>query len=231
MRERNIMKYSIPQQRKLLREIDEKTRREIRKGDADSETETIKNKLRTGELTEKNIRAAAALGWNTEAVNALGYEPIKFPGPGIYYKVFQISEESDLTSVEFVGFAVDCAKRVLSVFESRFPDDDRPRRAIETAEGWLSNPSGSSAYVAAADAADASAAAVAARYAAAAAAIARSAARSAASSARSAAHAHAARFAHAVAYAAYAANYADAAGLSEGWMISRLIEYLIGKEI
>ncbi len=32
--------------------------------------------------------------------------------------------------------AADCAERVLPLFESRFPNDDRPRRAIEAARAW-----------------------------------------------------------------------------------------------
>ena len=33
-------------------------------------------------------------------------------------------------------FAADCAERVLPLFEARYPDDDRPRRAIETARRY-----------------------------------------------------------------------------------------------
>lgn len=33
-------------------------------------------------------------------------------------------------------FAADCAERVLHVFESQYPDDDRPRKAIETARRY-----------------------------------------------------------------------------------------------
>jgi hypothetical protein len=33
-------------------------------------------------------------------------------------------------------WATDCAEHVLPLFERERPDDDRPRRAIETARGW-----------------------------------------------------------------------------------------------
>lgn len=33
-------------------------------------------------------------------------------------------------------WAADCAERVLAIFESIHPDDERPRRAIETARAW-----------------------------------------------------------------------------------------------
>lgn len=34
-------------------------------------------------------------------------------------------------------WAIDCAERVLPYFEEKYPDDPRPRRAIETLKGWL----------------------------------------------------------------------------------------------
>ena len=56
----------------------------------------------------------------------------------------------DLTSLETilkgcskevcVKFAVDEARLVLSIFESTYPKDDRPRKAIEAAEAWLNKP-------------------------------------------------------------------------------------------
>ena len=49
-----------------------------------------------------------------------------------------------------VKFAIACAERVLPIFEERFPDDDRPRKAIQTAKKGTAR---------AADAADAATAA------------------------------------------------------------------------
>lgn len=34
-------------------------------------------------------------------------------------------------------WAIDCAKRVLPYFEERYPDDPRPRQAIETLQTWI----------------------------------------------------------------------------------------------
>jgi len=34
------------------------------------------------------------------------------------------------------AWAADCAERVLPYFEAAFPDDDRPRKAIEAARAW-----------------------------------------------------------------------------------------------
>ncbi len=34
-------------------------------------------------------------------------------------------------------WASDCAEHVLSYFEEKYPDDDRPRKAIEAARAWV----------------------------------------------------------------------------------------------
>jgi len=39
-----------------------------------------------------------------------------------------------------VRFAVDCAKRCLPNFKKQFPEDKRPRQAIEAVEAWLVEP-------------------------------------------------------------------------------------------
>jgi len=40
-----------------------------------------------------------------------------------------------------VDFSTRCAERVLPIFEKRFPNDYRPRQAIEAAKAWLQHPS------------------------------------------------------------------------------------------
>ena len=40
-----------------------------------------------------------------------------------------------------VRFAVACARHTLDRFEVKFPNDKRPRNAIEAAEKWLNSPS------------------------------------------------------------------------------------------
>jgi len=44
-------------------------------------------------------------------------------------------ERSDQRSLAV--WALDCAERVLAFFETARPDDDRPRRAIETGRRWV----------------------------------------------------------------------------------------------
>jgi hypothetical protein len=103
-----------------------------------------------------------------------------------------------LTRGVLVTFAADCAARVLPIFEAKFPDDDRPRKAIEAARS-------SDAY------ANAAAYAAYAAY--------------AAAHAADAAYADANAAAYAAAHAAYAAYAADAEERAwQGRHLLRLIE-------
>jgi len=115
-----------------------------------------------------------------------------------------------------VQYAVFAAEQVIGIFEKKYPDDKRPRQAIEAAKKCIDNSSeenkNAAAYAAAyADAAYADAAAFAAAYAAYAALAA-----AVADAAANAAYADAAAFAAAV---ADAAAYADAA------MRIKILEY------
>ena len=138
-----------------------------------------------------------------------------------------------LLAMEWARKAVEDAKRVLPIFEQRFPKDNRPRKAIESAEkvvdGHAANAAYAAAYAAnaanaAADAAyaaaDANAANAAANAAYAAADFADSAADAAAADAANAANAaaYAANAAYAAAYAANAANAAADARNRWRWL-------------
>ena len=102
-----------------------------------------------------------------------------------------------------VAMAIYAAELVIGEYEKRYPDDKRPRRAIEAAKAWLENPTEENRA-----AAKAAASAAYAAYAAASAAYAADAAASAASAAE----------------AAYDAYAADAAVLDkvEGWIQERI---------
>lgn len=39
-----------------------------------------------------------------------------------------------------VSIAIDAAKNCIHVFEAEYPGDDRPRKALEAAEKWLTEP-------------------------------------------------------------------------------------------
>jgi hypothetical protein len=123
-----------------------------------------------------------------------------------------------------VQWAAECAKRVLHLYEAKYPGDKRPRDAIKSALAWAKNPTEKNrvAYAAAA------AAAATAAYAAAAAAYAAYAAAYAADAAAAYA-AYAAYAAAAAAYAATAAAATDAAKRKERkWQSDRLLELIGG---
>ena len=104
-------------------------------------------------------------------------------------------ESLNLNKPLSVFLAIGLAEKALPVWEEKYPEDSRPRKAIEAAKEWLKNPSDVHAVAAASAASAAHAAASAAR----AAANATAAAAAAAYAAHAVANAHAA--AHAVAHA------------------------------
>ena len=52
-----------------------------------------------------------------------------------------VSKVGTLTQVVAVQWAVDCARRVLRHYEAKYPDDKRPRQAINAAAKWAKDPS------------------------------------------------------------------------------------------
>jgi hypothetical protein len=146
-----------------------------------------------------------------------------------------VSQVGTLTPQIAVRWAVECAKRVLNHYEDRYPDDKRPREAIDAALRWAKNPTetnadaaANAAYAAYAAAYAADAAANAA-YAAANAAYAAYAADAAAYAANAAAYA-----ANAAAYAAnaaaYAAAFSKARNAERTWQSDRLLALLVAAE-
>ena len=118
---------------------------------------------------------------------------------------------------QYVEYAIFAAEQVIDIFDKKYPDDKRPRLAIDAAKKCLENPSAENKKAAAAaDYAAAAASYAAASYAAYAAAYAAYAAVYAAASyaayaAYAAVYAAASYAAYAAAYAAYAAAYTAAA--------------------
>jgi len=123
--------------------------------------------------------------------------------------ICQAEPELNLKKEQSVTLAIAFANRVLDKFEVAYPDDKRPRKAIEAAQAWLDNPIKENAGVAHAAAHDTHAIAYDARDAAYAAYSARDAAYAAAYSVADAAYAAAraaARAADASDYTAYDAE-------------------------
>jgi hypothetical protein len=46
-----------------------------------------------------------------------------------------------MTHMQRVKWAVLCAESVLSIYEKNYPNDNRPRAAIDAARTWMNNPS------------------------------------------------------------------------------------------
>jgi hypothetical protein len=163
-----------------------------------------------------------------------------------------VSQVGTLTQVIAVQWAAECARRVLKHYEDRYPEDKRPREAIQAALKWAKDPTEANraaAYNAANAAHNAANAANAAHNAANAAADAAAyhayhaayaanvtnAAAYAANAANAAAYAYHAAYAanvtnaaNAAAYVAYAAAYAayDACEKEREWQSDRLLELL-----
>ena len=109
-----------------------------------------------------------------------------------------------MDGTERVKYAAYAARQVLEIFEDKFPDDKRPREAIDAAERWTRNPSEKNRNAAYAASAAASASASAADANAAANAAANTAANTAYAAANAAANA---TYAANTAYDAYAVAY------------------------
>jgi hypothetical protein len=118
-----------------------------------------------------------------------------------------VSQVGTLTQIIAVQWAAECARRVLKHYEDRYPEDKRPREAIQAALKWAKDPTEANRNAAATAAAYAAYAASAAAYA------------DAAASASADAYADAAASAYAAdaAYAAAAAALADAAATAAAY--------------
>jgi hypothetical protein len=111
-----------------------------------------------------------------------------------------------MTKKQYVAYAIFAAEQVIEIYEKKYPDDKRPRLAIEAAKNYLNNPSAKNKK-AVADAAAAAYAAADAAYAAYAAAY--------------------AAYADAAAYTAYAAAYAAYAAAKKEMKL-RILKYGLG---
>ena len=78
--------------------------------------------------------------------------------------IWLLRKSNAIDKMQAVLLAVACADHVLPVFEAKYPNDKRPRLALEAATAWAKDPSDANkkaayaaAYAAAADAYDAAA--------------------------------------------------------------------------
>ena len=90
--------------------------------------------------------------------------------PSWLFFICQAEDELNLKKEQSVAIAIAVASRVLDKYEVAYPDDKRPRKAIEAAQAWLDNPTkenadaASAAYAASTDAYASAAHAVSAAY-------------------------------------------------------------------
>jgi hypothetical protein len=186
--------------------------------------------LATHEGIAEHARTGAVL-WIAEGRGAsvAAFDKVAFSSARL------VSQVGTFTQIVAVQWAAECAKRVLRHYEDRYPEDKRPREAIQAALKWAKDPTeanrnaaaaADAAYAAyAASAAAAAYAAANAAYAASNAAAADAAAADAADAASNAAYAAYAASASNAAYAAYAAA-ADARKKEREWQSDRLLELL-----
>jgi hypothetical protein len=128
-----------------------------------------------------------------------------------------VSQVGTLTQIIAVQWAAECAKRVLRHYEDRYPEDKRPREAIQAALKWAKDPTEANRAAATAYAA----------YAASAAATDAAAAAASAAAYDANAATNAAAYAAHAAYAAYAAADASNARKKEReWQSDRLLKLL-----
>ena len=84
--------------------------------------------------------------WKTTA-----YTPTEMAAHGVMHSsiIWAWARKESLGPELVVEFACQCAERVLHIFEEQFPDDDRPRKAIEAARKWADDPTKENARAAA----------------------------------------------------------------------------------
>jgi len=75
-------------------------------------------------------------------VELAGLTEIKInqPNPLSYLLNLQSKIKASEDPKEKLSLAIQCAERVLFIWEEKFPDDNRPRKAIEAAKAYLANP-------------------------------------------------------------------------------------------
>jgi hypothetical protein len=80
---------------------------------------------------------------------------INQPNPLNYLLNLQSKIKATEDPLEKLSLAIQSAEKVLFIWEEKYPDDKRPRKAIEAAKAYLANPTednGKASYVAAVDA-------------------------------------------------------------------------------
>ncbi len=56
------------------------------------------------------------------------------------WMIWLLRKSKTIDKLQTANLAIVCAEHVLSIFEKKYPNDNRPRKAIEAAQAWLLNP-------------------------------------------------------------------------------------------
>ena len=80
------------------------------------------------DVTPKKIKPVALLYDIRKSVSEILNKPFS---ERINHQIFQPDKK------ELALWALDCAERVLPLFEEKYPDDKRPRKALETLKDWM----------------------------------------------------------------------------------------------
>jgi len=165
------------------------------------------------------VKAEDILDWTKEDCEIFGVEPkgkVTYGDNKGICRSARLIKKLEWDDRIARSFACDCAERVLPIFEKEYPNDKRPRAAIEAARGYLAGVVTETAR-AAAGAAEAAAGAAA------------WAAGAAWAAAGAAAWSAAGAAAWSAAGAAEAAAWAATGATEKKWQTKRLLEYLNGK--
>jgi hypothetical protein len=89
------------------------------------------------------------LGWMGPAVYEVEYEgEIIVTDNKVVVRKARLLRKLDWDKTKMMLFACDCAERQLPNFEKLYPEDNRPRKAIEAARIWAKDPSDKNATAA-----------------------------------------------------------------------------------
>ena len=93
-------------------------------------------------LTKENILALNPCREGLVFAESCNFDAVKIwntcpRGDWMIWLLLQTQSIDRQTSVKL---ACLCAEHVLSIYESKYPDDKRPRLAIEAAQAWADNP-------------------------------------------------------------------------------------------
>jgi len=117
----------------------------LQTGDPSDQARYITARLRAGEISQSNIEIASELGH--PAAQILIPCPVNWRNWDIKETVLKLINAQQCSLV--VRIMAEYAQRALIVFETGYPEDVRPKLAVEAAIRWYQEPNGANAAAAA----------------------------------------------------------------------------------